>query len=95
MAASQPKGTRARARSVRYPVQVIHPNELRGLLRQAVEELRDHSIARVPKGKFIWDHTDVELAAAIDRAAKLYGSNFWVLLYGIDAYMERRKRRLR
>lgn len=38
-------------------------------------------------------HTDGELDEAIERAVRKHGQDFWILLHGIDAYMERRKRR--
>lgn len=66
---------------------------VRAMLREAVEELRDHSIKKVPAGKFIWDHSEAELDAAIDRASKLYGAEFWTFLHGVDAYIEKRRRR--
>lgn len=44
--------------------------------------------------KWIEAHTEAELDAAVERAAQEFGDRFWVLLHGIDAYMERRKRRV-
>lgn len=41
----------------------------------------------------IFKHTEAQLDAAVERAAKL--PEFWVLLHGIDAYMERRRRRVK
>ncbi len=43
--------------------------------------------------KRIDKHTDDELEAAIERAARKFGEDFYLMLHGIDAYMERRKRR--
>lgn len=43
--------------------------------------------------KRIEDHSDAELNAAIERAARKFGDDFYVMLHGIDAYMERRSRR--
>lgn len=43
--------------------------------------------------KRIERHTDEELDAAIEAARRRFGDEFWLLLHGIDAYMERRKRR--
>lgn len=41
----------------------------------------------------IEQHTTAELNAAVERARRKFGDDFWLLLHGIDAYMERRKRR--
>jgi hypothetical protein len=43
--------------------------------------------------KRIERHTNEELDAAIEAARLKFGEDFWVLLHGVDAYMERRKRR--
>lgn len=44
--------------------------------------------------KRIENHTDRELDDAIAEAVALFGSSqFYVMLHGIDAYMERRNRR--
>jgi len=43
--------------------------------------------------KRIVDHSNAELNAAINEAVRKHGDDFWVLLHGIDAYMERRRRR--
>lgn len=43
--------------------------------------------------KRIEEHSDKELNAAIDLAVRKYGEDFYTLLHGIDAYMERRSRR--
>ena len=47
-----------------------------------------------PRVKFkkIEQHTREELEAAIETAVERFGSDFWLLLHGIDSYMERRKR---
>lgn len=42
--------------------------------------------------KRITEQTGAELNAAIEKAANKHGEDFWVLLHGIDAYMERRDR---
>jgi hypothetical protein len=49
---------------------------------------------RNKKLKWIKKHTDAELDAAVNQAAAEFGERFWVLLHGIDAYMERRSRRV-
>lgn len=41
----------------------------------------------------IYRHTETQLDAAVERAAQL--PEFWVMLHGIDAYMERRRRRVK
>jgi hypothetical protein len=46
--------------------------------------------SRIPT---IYRHTPEQLNAAIERAAR--HPDFYVLLHGIDAYMERRRRRRR
>ena len=38
-------------------------------------------------------HTVEELDAAIEAARLKFGEDFWVLLHGVDAYMERRKKK--
>lgn len=43
--------------------------------------------------KRIDHHSDAELDAAIERARRRFGDDYWIMLHGIDAYMERRKRR--
>jgi hypothetical protein len=43
--------------------------------------------------KRIEQHTDTELDIAIAAAVTKFGNDFWLMLHGIDAYMERRKRR--
>jgi hypothetical protein len=43
--------------------------------------------------KRIEDHSTQELNDAIEKARAKFGEDFWLLLHGIDAYMERRKRR--
>lgn len=43
--------------------------------------------------KRIERHTNEELDAAVEAARKRFGDEFWLLLHGIDAYQERRKRR--
>lgn len=43
--------------------------------------------------KRITEHSAIELNTAIKKAVNKYGDDFWILLHGIDAYMERRKRR--
>jgi hypothetical protein len=43
--------------------------------------------------KRITRQSNKELDAAVNRAVKKYGDDFWILLHGIDAYMERRGRR--
>lgn len=43
--------------------------------------------------KLIDKHTDQELNEAIERASRRFGEDFYLMLHGIDAYMERRKRR--
>lgn len=43
--------------------------------------------------KRIERHSDQELNAAVAKAVDRFGDDFWLLLHGIDAYMERRKRR--
>lgn len=48
---------------------------------------------RLSKLKRIDCHTTTELDEAIEKAARKFGPDFWMLLHGIDAYMERRKRR--
>lgn len=40
----------------------------------------------------IEEHTDEELERAIKRAARVVPF-FWILVHGIDAFMERRRRR--
>lgn len=45
--------------------------------------------------KFIGQQSDAELEAAIERAVKKHGEEFWLLLHAIDAYQERRRRRIR
>jgi hypothetical protein len=42
----------------------------------------------------IYKHTDAQLTVAIERAAEQC-PDFFVLLHGIDAYMERRRRKVR
>ena len=42
--------------------------------------------------KKIEDHSMEELDAAIETAVGKFGSDFWLMLHGIDSYMERRKR---
>ena len=49
---------------------------------------------RSKKLKRIKKHTDVELDAAVNQAVAEFGERFWVLLHGIDAYMERRERKV-
>lgn len=44
--------------------------------------------------KRIKEHSTVELNEAIDAAVRKYGEDFWLLLHGVDAYMERRRRRV-
>lgn len=39
-------------------------------------------------------HTDEQLEEAIERAVKLI-PDFYIILHGVDAYMERRRRRAR
>lgn len=48
---------------------------------------------RLRQLKRIERHDDAELNAAVERAARRFEEDFWTLLHGIDAYMERRKRR--
>lgn len=43
--------------------------------------------------KRIEAHTTSELDAAIEVAYRKFGEDFYLMLHGIDAYMERRKRR--
>jgi hypothetical protein len=43
--------------------------------------------------KRIKDHTTRELNAAVEKAQRHFGDDFWLMLHGIDAYMERRRRR--
>ena len=45
------------------------------------------------KLKSISDHSSKELDAAVEAARLKFGEDFWLLLHGIDAYMERRTRR--
>ena len=42
--------------------------------------------------KQIDEHTDQELNMAIANAMARFGHDFWLMLHGIDAYMERRSR---
>jgi hypothetical protein len=49
--------------------------------------------ARKRKLKRIELHSDTELNTAIEKAFRKFGEDFWLLLHGVDAYMERRKRR--
>jgi hypothetical protein len=44
--------------------------------------------------KWIKDHSVEELDAAIELARRRFGKDFWLLLHGIDAYQERRRRRV-
>lgn len=51
--------------------------------------------AKAPRGKRIVDHTAEELEAAIAEAVTHcteHGLQFFKILHGIDAYMERRRR---
>jgi predicted TIM-barrel fold metal-dependent hydrolase len=51
-------------------------------------------LAGLPPGvPTIRRHTDEQLETAIERAAR--HPDFYVLLHGVDAYMERRRRRAR
>lgn len=43
--------------------------------------------------KRIEHYTTSQLTEAISRAREVYGADFFVLLNGIDAFLERRKRR--
>jgi hypothetical protein len=45
------------------------------------------------KLKLIKRHTKKELDAAIEAARRRFGEDFWMMLHGIDAYMERRRRK--
>lgn len=54
---------------------------------QMQDEQRRRGLKRIEK------HTDAELNAAIELAARKFGPDFYLMLHGIDAYMERRKRR--
>jgi hypothetical protein len=45
------------------------------------------------KKRLITQQTDRQLDNAVDAAVKKHGEDFWTLLYGVDAYMERRRRR--
>lgn len=45
------------------------------------------------KLKSITKHTDGELNDAIELAYRKFGDDFYLMLHGIDAYMERRRRR--
>jgi hypothetical protein len=47
------------------------------------------------RNKTITKHTDAELNLWVRRAADRFGSDFWLMLHGVDAYMERRRRRIR
>jgi hypothetical protein len=42
----------------------------------------------------IKDHTTSELNTAVEKAHRHFGDDFWLMLHGIDAYMERRRRRI-
>jgi hypothetical protein len=42
--------------------------------------------------KKIEQHTREELELAIETAVERFGSDFWLMLHGIDSYMERRRR---
>lgn len=54
-------------------------------------EMRDRQWRRGLKR--IERHTDDELDSAVEAARRRFGDDFWLLLHGIDAYQERRKRR--
>lgn len=62
---------------------------------EALAEFRRlHPILRKKKRlKWIGAHTEDELNAAVEKAAATF-PDFYVLLHGIDAYMERRRRRI-
>ena len=45
-----------------------------------------------PKFKKITRHTMSELEDAVQVAVDRFGRDFWLMLHGVDAYMERRKR---
>lgn len=45
------------------------------------------------RSKTIRRHADGELDLWIERAAAHFGDDFWLMLHGIDAYVERRRRR--
>lgn len=40
----------------------------------------------------IEEHTDTELDNAVTAATDKFGDDFWIMLHGIDAYIERRRR---
>lgn len=42
---------------------------------------------------YIRRQTNEQLDRAVEAAVEKFGDDFWVLLYGVDAYMERRRRR--
>ena len=44
--------------------------------------------------RLIFNQPDGQLKRAVDRAVDKFGEDFWDLLYGVDAYVELRKRRL-
>lgn len=54
-------------------------------------EIKDRAKRR--QLKRIERHTDDELNAVIEQAFRRFGEDFYLMLHGIDAYMERRKRR--
>jgi hypothetical protein len=45
------------------------------------------------KKRLITQQNDAQLDRAVELAVKKFGEDFWTLLYGVDAYMERRRRR--
>jgi len=68
----------------------IKPKRSRGSSAKIDRELSGDP----PKARFkkIEQHSREELEAAINTAVDRFGSDFWLLLHGIDSYMERRKR---
>lgn len=57
------------------------------LYRMDCEQERRRGLKRIE------DHTPAELNAAIETAQRRFGDDFWIMLHGIDSYMERRRRR--
>ncbi len=45
--------------------------------------------------RLITQQNDHQLDRAVEEAVKKFGDDFWTLLYGVDAYMERRRRRVK
>ena len=50
-----------------------------------------HKLGRI--NRRIQQHTDSELDMWIEMAADKFGQDFWLMLHGIDAYMEKRRRK--